>query len=266
MAKVLEFKATNVRPFTSWLKKFASIDNSLLLEIDPTAEHFVAKTYNAEHSVIKYSKISFAESGLEISNKPAELDTKMIKMGLGHLPRLIKSIDHFLSGEFTLGFKFEEILGEPSFAGTDLQMKNASLKMNIKGTSLHIFKYISEGLFLTKISKVNPLVTFDFPSLQIEKLNSLCNLDNEYKFIDLKTIKEKLTARGKTFELTLADSGKAESAISIYKAQFDKLDLENYRVDMANEKLVFRSNDSDTITVISMVEKDAKYEESIAEF
>jgi hypothetical protein len=264
MAKVLEFKATNVRPFTSWLKKFASIDNSLLLEIDPVANNFVAKTYNAEHSVIKYSKISFSEACLEVSSK--DVPDKAIKAGIGHIPRLMKSIDHFQSGEFTLNFKYEELLGENVLVGTDIQLKNNTLKMNIVGTSLHIFKPITEDLFIKKIAKITPLVKFDLPSLQIEKINSLCNLDSGYDFIDLKTKGGKLTGRGKTFELILADSGTAESAISIYKKQFDKLDIENYSVEMADNKLVFSSKDSETITVISMVEKDAKYNESIPEF
>ena len=265
MAKVLEFKATNVRPFTSWLKKFASIDNSLLLEIDPAAQNFVAKTYNAEHSVIKYSKISFSDACLEMNPKK-DVPDRVVKAGIGHIPRLMKSIDHFQAGEFTLSFKFDEILGENVLVGTDIQLKNDTLKMNIVGTSLHIFKPITEELFANKISKITPLVKFDLPSLLIEKINSLCNLDSGYDFIDLKTKGGKLTGRGKTFELILADSGTADSAISIYKKQFDKLDIENYLVEMANNKLVFSSKDSETITVISMVEKDAKYNESIPEF
>ena len=32
--KSIEFSAKNVKEFTGWLKRFASIDNSLLLEID----------------------------------------------------------------------------------------------------------------------------------------------------------------------------------------------------------------------------------------
>lgn len=270
MAKVLEFKAKNVRPFTSWLKKFASIDNSLLLEIDMDTKQFIAKTYNAEHSVIKFSKISFEEAGLELEAEktiPADLSGKRIRVGIYHLPRLIKSIDHFLSGEFSFGFKFEDVIGENAgLSGTDIQLKNSSLKMNLKCASLHIFKNLTDTAFLTKIAKINSLVNFELPNLQIEKINSLCNLDSEYKFLDLKTRSKNLTVRGKTFELILADSDKAESSISIYKAQFDKLDVENYNVEMANEKLIFRSKDSETITVISMVERDDKYDESATDF
>jgi hypothetical protein len=59
MAKILEFNAKNIRPFTSWLKRFSLIDTSLLLEIDPTTQEFLAKTYNSQRSVVKFSRISF---------------------------------------------------------------------------------------------------------------------------------------------------------------------------------------------------------------
>jgi hypothetical protein len=48
-ASKLEFSAKNVSAFSTWLKKFSSIDNSLLLEIDEDKNIFIAKTY-----IIKY--------------------------------------------------------------------------------------------------------------------------------------------------------------------------------------------------------------------
>jgi len=265
MAKVLEFKATNIRPFTSWLKRFSSIDNSLLLEIDESAQEFLAKTYNPEKSVVKFSRISFEDAGLTLTSKPV-LKSR-IKAGIFHIPRVMKSLEHFVSEEFYLGFKYDEVIGEDAgFVGTSILIKNSSLKMNLTCAPLHIFKYISDNLFLTNIAQITPDVSFELPSLRIEKINSLCGLDNEYKFLDFKTRGNKLNVRGKTFEFALADSGKSETGIAIYKAQFEKVDLENYDVDLSDEKIVYKSKDSRTITVTSMVVKDEKYDESVTDF
>lgn len=265
MAKVLEFKAKNIRPFTSWLKRFSSIDNSLLLEIDEIAQEFLAKTYNPEKSVVKFSRISFEDAGLELSSKPS-LKTR-IKVGIYHIPRLMKSLEHFVAEEFYLGFKYDEVIGEDAgFVGTSILLKNSTLKMNLNCTPLHIFKYISDNLFLTNISQITPEVSFELPSIKIEKINSLCALDNEYRFLDFKTKGSKLNVRGKTFEFALADSEKVETGISIYKLQFEKIDLENYDVDLSDEKIIYKSRDSQTITVTSMVVKDEKYDESITDF
>jgi len=265
MAKVLEFKATNIRPFTSWLKRFSSIDNSLLLEIDESNKEFLAKTYNPEKSVVKFSRISFEEAGLELSSKPS-LKTR-IKVGIYHIPRLMKSLEHFVAEEFYLGFKYDEVIGEDAgFVGTSILLKNSFLKMNLNCTPLHIFKYISDNLFITNIAQISPDVSFELPSLKIEKINSICNLDNEYRFLDFKTKNNKLNVRGKTFEFVLGDSGKVETGISIYKDQFDKINLENYNVELSDEKIIYKSKDSQTITVTSMVVKDEKYDESTTDF
>ncbi len=179
----------------------------------------------------------------------------------------MKSLEHFVSEEFYLGFKYDEVIGEDAgFVGTSILLKNSSLKMNLTCAPLHIFKYISDNLFLTNIAQITSEVSFELPSLRIEKINSLCSLDNEYRFLDFKTKGSKLNVRGKTFEFTLAESAKVETGISIYKAQFDKIDLENYDVDLSDEKIVYRSKDSKTITVTSMVVKDEKYDESTTDF
>ena len=264
MAKVLEFQAKNIKPFTSWLKRFSLIDNSLLLEVDENAQEFLAKTYNPEKSVVKFSRISFEDAGLEVTSKPSLKER--VKVGIYHIPRLIKSLEHFVSEEFYFGFKYEEIVGENAgFAGTNILIKNSNLKMSLNCTPLHIFKYISDNLFITNIASITPAVSFELPSLKIEKINSLCNLDNEYKFIDFKTKEGKLTARGKTFEFKLADAAK-NTGISIYKEQFEKVDMENYDVDLSDDRIVFKSKESRTITVTSMVEKDEKYDESSTDF
>ena len=48
--------------------------------------------------------------------------------------------------------------------------------------------------------------------------------------------------------------------------QFEKVDIESYEVNFGEDKLVFKSKDSDTTTVTSMVVKDEKYEEISMEF
>ena len=51
-----------------------------------------------------------------------------------------------------------------------------------------------------------------------------------------------------------------------YKEQFEKVDMENYDVDLSDDRIVFKSKESRTITVTSMVEKDEKYDESSTDF
>jgi len=266
MAKTIDFTAQNVKPFSAWLKKFASIENSLLIEVDEKNKCFVAKSYNEEKSVVKYAKISFVDAGFSL--KKESKDSQFIKIGIYNISHVIKSLDHFSTGEFSFSVQYEEILDnqEKNLAGTALLIKNPSLKVKIECTSLNIFKYISDDLFMNRIAQTDPITTFDLPSVTIEKVNSLCDLDKEYKFLEFMIRDKKVFVRGKSFELEVADNGDEKTLLSLYKDQFEKVDIENYKVNFGEDKLVFKSKDSDTVTVTSMVVKDEKYEENSLEF
>ena len=256
--KKIEFSAKNVKPFSAWLGRFSSIDNSLLLEIDESNTAFLAKTYNEERSVVKFSEISFDEAGLLLKSKP-ESNDKRVKIGLYNISRLIKIMDQFGADPFDLVFNYDEVLGETTeLAGVTILLKNKNLKITIDCTSLNIFKYIPDALFNTAISKVEKVVdTFDLSKEDIEKINSLAKLDNDYKYLAFSR-KNGIYVCGKTFELLLStsDDTTTVSSIDVFKDQFDKVDVESYKVTMGEDRIVFRSINSNTVVTVSMVEKD----------
>ena len=252
-SKKIEFQAKNVKAFTSWLKRFSSIDNSLLLEIDEKNSSFIAKTYNEERSVVKMSSINFDDAGLLC--KPGK-ESKRIKVGLFNIPRLIKIIDQFNDAEFTLTVNYDEVIGDDqltNYAGKDIQLKNKTLKMSVDCTSLNIFKYITDDLFKGTIAVIDAVGEFELLKATIEKLNSLCVIDNEHKFMEFKFIDGEIVAAGKSFQLVLEERKElANASINIFKDQFANVDIENYNVELGEDRLVFKSKDSETTTVISM--------------
>lgn len=267
MIKSIDFTAKNVKPFSAWIKKFVSIENSLLIELDESKKCFIAKSYNDTRSVVKYSTISFDDAGLTLKKESNE--PQLIKFGIYNIQRLIKTFDHFSSDEFSFSVQYDESLnnGEKNLIGVAILLKNSSLKIKIDCTSLNIFEYISDNLFITKIAHLDPIVSFDLPISLINESNSLCDLDKEYEFLDFLILDNRILIRGKSFELDVEKTNKNEKSITtIYKNQFNKLDLENYIVDFGEDKLIFKSKDSDTTTVISRVEKDSKYEEPSTQF
>jgi hypothetical protein len=264
MANTLEFTAKNVKPFSAWLKKFSSIEKSLLVEIDAEKKCFIAKSYNKDKSIVKYASISFADAGL---TPKKEADVVSVKVGIYDISRVIKSIDHFQTGDFTLTIQYAEILDEnaKNLVSTAFLLRSTSLKMKIETSSVKIFKKITPEVF-ERIVATNVATKFDLPDVTIEKIEALCELDKEYKFLEFEVKNKKVFVRGQTFELDVADDGDEKAILSIYKDQFDRVDVESYTVDLGDDKLVFRSNDTDTVTVLSMVVKDDKYEESSPEF
>lgn len=257
-SKKIEFSAKNVKAFSAWLKKFSSIDTALLLEIDETQSRFLAKTYNEERSVVKLSTIKFDAAGFTV--KPSK-DPKRVKVGIYNIARLMKIMDQFNDEEFSLTVNWDVIDGEtPENAGLNLILKNKNLKITVECTSLNIFKYISDELFETKISALDNVVTkFPLSKGNIEQTNQLCVLDNEHPFMEFKN-SSNMYVCGKTFDLLIEEyfhewNGK-ENIINVFKEQFTSVDVEDYNVQMGEDRLVFTSEDLFTVTVISMVEKD----------
>ena len=259
MAKTIEFKGNNVKDFISWLKRFSSIENSLLLEIDEKRECFIAKSYNEQKSIVKYSKISFSDAGFVLSKKSNS--DNIIKIGIYSIPKIIKSLDHFQNGEFFISFHYDEIYDgkEKDIAGLSISIKNPSLTVKIDCSSLRVFKYISDDLFKTKIIKTEVISSFDLSSDIINKIGSLCDLDKDYDFLEFVIKDGNIIIQGKSFEMKVGKTT-GDSFISIFKNEFNKIDIENYSVQFGIDKLIFSSKDSDTIMVVSTVKRDDKYE------
>jgi hypothetical protein len=257
--KSLQFEAKNVKAFTSWLKRFTSIDNSLLLEIDEKTSRFIGKVYNEERSVVKMSQIKYDEAGLitKISKDP-----KRIKVGIFNVPRLMKILDQFNDTDFTFTVDYQEIISDDAsnaqYASEELTFKNKSLKMIVRCASLNIFKYISDELFLESIAKIDAIGKFMLSKTNIEKINSLASLDNEDKYIEFKFLNNNIYVAGKTFEYLLEEKDKLKDVtVTIFKEQYSNIDIENYAVELGEDRLVFNSVDSNTICVVSMIsEKD----------
>jgi len=249
--KTIEFTAKNVKAFTGWLRRFASIDNSLLLEIDEKTSTFIAKTYDEERSVVKMSSIKFDEAGL--TTKPTK-DTKRIKVGIFNIPRLIKIIDQFSDMEFNLIIDYQDLVTDEvtQYAGEKIHLNNKNLKMNVDCTSLNIFKYIPDDLFKNSIATIDIIATFELTKVNLEKINSLCALDNEHKFLTFQLTDDKVYVSGKVFEYLLQEiKNKNKISLNVFKEQYSNVDIENYDVELGEDRIVFRSKDSDTVCVIS---------------
>ena len=253
--KSVEFTAKNVKSFTAWLKRFSAIDNTLLLEIDQTKSSFIAKTYNEERSVVKMSTIKFDEAGL--TTKPNK-DTKRIKVGIFNISRLIKIMEQFNDDEFTLTIEYQDLVGDgdTQYAGEKILLKNKSLKMNVDCTSLNIFKYITDELFTGTIANIVTIGEFGLTKANLEKINGLNALDNEHKFMEFAFKYSEIVVSGKAYELQIGNLTKKtdDATLSIFKDQYTTLDIEGYDVKLGDDRLVFNSKDSETITVISKAE------------
>jgi len=264
MAKTVEFNVKNSKLFTSYLRKFAAIDNTVLFEADLANARFVAKSPNEERSIVKYAVLPFYDAGFETKDK----STIRIKIGVYNISRLIKIIDQF--GEnFEFVIKYDEVIGannQKDFAALSILIKDNELKFNTECTSLNIFKYISDNLYENTIRKINEVTSFQLSKETIEKVRALSELDKEYKLVEFKNEAGNLYAKGKSFKFLISPTSSPDSTLDFYKEQFEKVDVENCKVIMGADRMLFSSDDSITETIISKVEGNDKFEETVEDF
>jgi len=258
--KKIEFITKNPKSFSQWLKKFVAVDISLLLEIDLQQSLFLAKSYNAERSVVKFSKITFEDAGLTLKHEISEAD--IVKIGIYNITRIIKLIDQFKDTQFEIIIDYETVnldTKDTEETGSKIVLKNKQLKISEDCTSLRAFRYISNEVFENNIANVDDIYAkFNLTKEITDKINSLSSLDIDSDYIDFKKSSH-IYAAGKTFELKIGDienewDGETIS-VKIFKNKINTIDAENYVITMGDDRLIFTSNDQNTSIVISRVEE-----------
>lgn len=244
----LQMSMSSTVELTNFLNRFKPVSGSLLIEID--GEFIKAKTHTPERSVVKSSKIELSR----VFNFDGNVKTPIL-FGVYSLEKLIKSFSHFDGSPLTFTLKTEKTA--EGIVGTDIILQNNSLTINFQCATLRLFTHISDEM-MSKISDVDSSkVDFILTKEVQARINSLAAIDSDQKLLTLELKNNTLSARGKSFDLNLltitgADNNKIE--LSIYKSQFAFIDREDIRVYMNEDRLIARSIESDTVSIIGKAE------------
>ena len=188
----LIFKNNNqLANFSNWLKAFNEIQNSLLIECDLLNSCFVSKGFTSDHTVVKYGKITFEDSGLELLNIKdndknvytlEEWNNKYkerVKIGIFMiLPKFIRVIDTFSDTDFNLNIEFDIYKNGniQEFHATSINFKSKSLKMKVKDCNISEFEQVTDDLFFNKINVIDNPMSYDISMDAIKNLVSISSV------------------------------------------------------------------------------------------
>lgn len=279
--------------FSTWLKAFKEIQSSLLIECDLKEQCFVSKGFTADHTVVKYAKISFENAGLEIlnirdnDNVAYSLDewnekyNVRIKIGIFMiLPRFISVIDIFKDTDFQLNVDFDVYKGHvgDEFHAQSIRLKSRTNTMKVKDCNISEFEQVSDELFFDRINVIANPMSFEISMNVLKNLTNISSIfvtDAKkdiikfYTKIDEGTNKWALYAYDDTNESYdyllgfLKDGTGAENAIPIYRSNFFtavnlKGDAESIIITLPNDskqKVRIESIDQTSFTVLSTVQQ-----------
>lgn len=174
----------DVTPFVSYLKTFAKVRSSLLLEIDTNENVFVSKVYSEDRASVLYSAITFEDCNITVISHEGEneLGTNRIKAGiLIQLPKFIKiiervgaDIDKNKESNFNITINYDKLVnnsdGSCDYIVTSMVFTSSVLKMKMDGFRISEFKYLSDAMFNNIVFNVQDEYTLDLSAETISTI------------------------------------------------------------------------------------------------
>lgn len=203
----IQFQSTGATAaFESWLKCFKDISESLLLEIDINEQQFVAKSYTADKTIVKYGTAAFSDMGLEVScvkdktNKKLTLDEWK---GTGETRRvlfpLLMTLDKFVklvgiykgTDNYKFNVKFSE--SDDKLLVSKAELKSLTLTTMIQGSEITEFKVITDDQFNNHIASIPNPIAFDVSTDALKNLQNVASVysnDPKKDILEFKVCKD----------------------------------------------------------------------------
>lgn len=244
MAKQV-FKLHSAAKLSGYMKKFSSIEKSLLFEVSD--DRLVAKTHTPDKSVVKIGSILITDI-MDIVSNPEN-----VKIGLFAVDNFISSFKHFGDTEVKIEITGEAV-GSDNVA-TELKASSKNLKISYPCASLSLFRYIDSDLANKITDTTSSIFSFRIDKETLSRIIALTALDSESNTISIESNNGEISIKGKGFELSLPGvSADNDSSISFYKSHLGFIDKEDTDVFVAEKKVIFKSVETDTTVVIGRVE------------
>jgi len=235
-----------VTEFTMFIKKLLSIDKFIYLKITP--ETITSNCYLPERDAVKVQSVPTDEI-FEISEFPE----KHLKMSFLNGSHTSEALKHFTGLQVSAEISFKDYGDELVATNIKLISDELSIDLPCADPSLGFQDMTSEQIKRV-FSTDSSIFAFEVQPFHVDKLNSLFNLEKEQETFKIASNnKSRITFKGSTYDTVVQDT-KADSKsgeVTVYKKYLNLLDKESYTVTVCEEKVVWRSLDSNTLLTIA---------------
>ena len=197
----------------TWMQAFSDIDDSLLVEIDLSKRLFIAKSFTADKTIVKYGQISFERCNIKVlsitTDDGKELTTeefaaaypgKRVYMGFLHnIKDVIEQIDFYSTEKtYKIIVRFSEVNCDRDgvlFVAHKVEFKSPDYNIlapvyNISEFNLSI---LNDDVFFNRVAAIPEPVTFELSektSAMLVKASSLHSKDAKRDIIKFVTSDE----------------------------------------------------------------------------
>ena len=242
-------KKINGYELSSFVKKLLPIDKFIFMKIGK--EGTVSSVYFPERDAVKLVNTPTKDIFDADINSP-------LKVSFYNGSKVIDALSHF-NGDIRGRILYTEYDGE--LMASDFILENEDLQINLACTDpslsfMEMSKEETDRAFGTDTS----LFQFDLLTTHVDKMKSLFNLDKDEDIFTLYINEKGIGIKGTSYDATLCHSydsdSEAGTKVVIYKKYINLLDKENYRVIVCDNKVVFRSLDTNTHLTVAVAITD----------
>lgn len=240
------YRLSSSQNLINFMKRFSVIEKQLLFEINDN--EMIAKTYTVDKSVVKVSTIS-----LDNIFSMDDVSSENVKIGLFSVDNFVSSFKNFTDDDLSLEITSEKVGNE--MIGTELKLFSKNLKILFPCASMSMFKYIDETMISNITNSDETIFSFIIDRDSLAKIADLSKFDSDNNTLSITSKDGEIFFKGKVFEMLLPGStSETDGSISFFKSHFSFIDKEEMEVFVLDSKIIFKSNESNTIIVIGKVE------------
>jgi len=247
----LKIKKINGSEFQTFVKKLLSIDKFIFMKI--ANDQVISSVYLPQKDAVKLTSLKTSEM-FEIE-EPAKTP---IKISFFNGNKVIDALSHF--GEEVSAKITYQKTGDDLVA-TDFTVEDENLKINLycADPSLNFMEMTDEEI-KRAFSTTGKAFSFELLTVHVDKMKSLFKLEDDKELFKFKVSEKGIHVSGERYDAVLShqvelhDEGVNE--VSIYKKYIPILDKENYKVVVCENKVIFRSLDTNTVLTVAVAITD----------
>lgn len=247
----LQINKIDALELQSFVKKLLSIDKFIFMKV--SNEKTVSSVFLPQRDAVKLVSVDTKD----LFEAAEEID-KTIKVSFFNGTKVIEALSHF-NGEIKGTIVYQDYGDE--YIATDFIVYDDDLKINLFCSDPSLsFMEMSKDEISRAFSTASSLFSYELLTVNADKIKSLFNLDKENELYTLYADEKGVHVKGDNYDQLLTarytSNSDDELKVKVYKKYLPLLDKENYEMTVCNNKIVFKSLDTDTLLTIAVAITD----------
>jgi len=237
--------------FSAFIKKLLSIDKFIFMKVGQ--EYTQSSVYLPQRDAVKLVNVKTEELFGQ------KIDTPL-KISFYNGSKVNDALSHF-SDEVQGRIIYNESDNENMASDFIIEGQDLTINLACADPSLS-FMEMTKDEIQRAFNTDNKMFEFDLLTTHVDRIKSLFNLEKEEEVFDIYISDKGVSVRGKSFDTLISSAYEGNvdvgTKVSVYKKFINLLDKENYKLIVCDNKLVFKSLDTQTMLIIAvaMIDED----------